>query len=317
MNKRKLAVIAVGGNVLINNPKKNSMHDQSLVAQGTMEKVVKLIERGWKVILTHGNGPQVGFSLQRAEAAMPNLPAVPLDYAVAETQGSIGYILQHCLYNELRKRNLSNSVVSLITQSIVDADDPAFLNPIKPVGGFMTEQEAKEKEQQLGWSVMQDANRGWRRCVPSPRPTAIVGIHSIQSLVDADAIVIACGGGGIPVTVDEDGVMNGIEAVIDKDHASSILADQLQADLLLISTAVDQVAINFGQDNEEWLDAITVPELIQHQKNNQFGAGSMAPKVQAVIDFLTKNPQAKALITSSEKILDALDNQTGTWITAH
>lgn len=317
MKEGKLAVIAVGGNVLINNSQKNSMYDQSQIAQSTMEKVVTMIERGWKVILTHGNGPQVGFSLQRAEAAMPGLPAVSLDYAVAETQGSIGYILQHCLYNELYKKNLCNSVVSLITQSVVNAKDPAFLNPNKPVGGFMTEQEAKEKAQTLGWSVMKDANRGWRRCVPSPRPTEIVGINSIQSLVNTDAIVIACGGGGIPVTVDGKGVMHGVEAVIDKDYASSILADQLQADLFLISTAVDKVAINFGEENQEWLDAITVPELIEHQKNNQFGVGSMGPKIEAVIGFLTKNPQAKALITSPEKILDALDHQSGTWVTAH
>lgn len=316
MQERKVAVIAVGGNVLINNSNKNSMYDQAQVAKSTMEKVVCMIERGWKVILTHGNGPQVGFSLQRSEAAVPHLPAVPLDYAVAETQGSVGYILQHCLYNELRKKGLSNSVVSLITQSVVDANDPAFLQPNKPIGVFMTEQEAKEKEQMLGWSVMKDANRGWRRSVPSPKPIEIVGIEGIRRLVDSGAIVIACGGGGIPVTVDADGVMQGIEAVIDKDYASSILADQLQADLFLISTAVDKVAINFGEDDQQWLGNITVPELIKHQANNQFGAGSMAPKVEAVIDFLIKNPKAQALITSADKILDALDCQTGTWVKA-
>lgn len=316
MKKRKLAVIAVGGNVLINNPQKNSMYDQAKVAQSTMEHVVNMIEQGWTVVLTHGNGPQVGFSLQRAEAAVPRLPAVPLDYAVAETQGSIGYILQHCLYNELNKKGLSNVVVSLITQSVVDANDPAFLAPNKPVGVFLTEEEAKEKAQELGWSVMKDANRGWRRSVPSPKPTEIVGIESIQRLVESDAIVIACGGGGIPVTLDSFGQMQGVEAVIDKDHASSILADQLQADLLLISTAVEKVAINFGEENEEWLDQVTVPELISYQENNHFGAGSMAPKIEAIVSFLTKNPNAEALITSPDKILDALERKTGTWMTA-
>lgn len=315
---RPLAVVAVGGNALIQSDQHNSIPDQYQAVIETVEHVVEMIEAGWDLVLTHGNGPQVGFILRRSELAAEEVAPVPLDYAVGDTQGAIGYMFQKALNNELQRRGIQRPVVALVTQTLVSADDAAFQNPNKPVGAFFDQQTAQDRQQQLGWTVMEDAGRGWRRTVPSPAPLEIIEREVISQLLAQGCIVIACGGGGIPVIRDEHQQLQGVEAVIDKDLASALLAEQLGADLLMIPTGVEQVAINFGTPQQQWLDTLSIEQAQELLRQGQFGAGSMQPKIEAILGFVMHSQQqgknGQGLITSPQAIKAALNHQTGTWI---
>ncbi len=308
----KVAVVAVGGNALIQDKTKKTVEDQFDAAKATMEHMVAMIEQGWDVVLTHGNGPQVGFILRRSELSMPELHAVPLDYCGADTQGAIGYMFQKALHNHFGKKGMNKDAVTLVTQVEVSKDDPAFESPSKPIGSFLDEATAKERMKE-GKTFVEDAGRGWRQVVPSPKPIRIVELDAIRKLVDSGFVVVAAGGGGIPVVEKESGGLKGIEAVIDKDFASALLANELKADLLLISTAVEKVAINFNKENEKWLDEMTVAEAKQYIDEGHFAPGSMLPKIKACIQFL-ENGGEKALITDPQNIPRALAGETGTWI---
>ena len=313
MQKKGLAVVAVGGNALIQDKDHQSIPDQYQAAVKTMNHIANMIEEGWDVVVTHGNGPQVGFVLRRSEISAKELPEVPLDFCGADTQGSIGYMFQQILYNVFHDRGIQKQAATVITQTIVDSKDPAFQNPTKPIGSFMDEHLAKEKKEKEGWVVVEDAGRGWRRVVPSPIPQTIVEAAAIRSLIDKGFVVVAVGGGGIPVMEKEDGSLTGVEAVIDKDLGSAILASMINADLFLISTAVEKVAINFNKPDQKWLDSMTVAEAKQYMSEGQFAKGSMLPKIEAILKYMSASGK-KALITDPEHIKDALDGKTGTWI---
>jgi carbamate kinase len=314
----KVAVIAIGGNSLITSKERVSMEHQYQAVHETSRHIADMIEQGWTVAIGHGNGPQVGFVLRRSEIAhrVEGIHEVPLDYCGADTQGATGYALQQNLYNHFLKRNLDKPVATIITQVEVDANDPAFQNPSKPIGSFMDAEEAERKRTQEGWHVVEDAGRGWRRVVPSPLPKRVVEEPVIKHLINAGACVITVGGGGIPVVADENGELKGIAAVIDKDYASSLLANVIGAELLIISTAVEKVALNFGKPNETWLDSMTVEEAKAYlAEGTHFAKGSMAPKIQACIWFLERGGK-KAIITNPENITRALNGETGTSIIA-
>ena len=313
MDKKGIAVVAVGGNALIKDKNHQSVQDQYQCAKDTMSHIVDMIEKGWDVVVSHGNGPQVGFILLRSEIARNQLHEIPLDYCGADTQGAIGYMFQNALHNEFKRRGIDKHAATIVTQTIVDRNDPAFQNPSKPIGSFLDEAEAKKREEIEGWSVVEDAGRGWRRVVPSPIPTRIVEAHSIENLVKAGVTVVSVGGGGIPVVEDDQGKVSGVEAVIDKDFSSAILANMINADLFVISTAVEKVALNFNTPEERYLDEMTVAEAKQYIEEGHFAPGSMLPKVQAIIKYL-ENGGKKALITDPENIGKALDGKTGTWI---
>lgn len=313
MERKGIAVVAVGGNALIKDKAHKTVQDQFDAAKDTMAHIVDMIEKGWDVVVTHGNGPQVGFILRRSELARHELHEVPLDYCGADTQGAIGYMFQKALYNEFNRRGIQKDVATVITQTIVNKNDPAFQNPSKPIGSFMEEAEAKTRANQDGWTVVEDAGRGWRRVVPSPIPERIVEAPVIDTLVKAGIIVVGVGGGGIPVVEDENGKLRGIDAVIDKDFGSCLMALNINADLFVISTAVEKVALNFNTHDVKWLDQMTVAEAKQYITEGHFKPGSMLPKVQAIIKYL-ENGGKKALITDPEHIGEALDGKTGTWI---
>src|SRR5512136_1425122 len=313
----KLAVIAVGGNSLIKDDKNVTVEDQEQALRETSHHIADMIEAGWDLAIGHGNGPQVGFILRRSEIAakVEGMHEVPLDVCGADSQGAIGYALQQTLQNEFFKRGIKKAVATVITQVLVDKNDAAFKNPTKPIGGFMDETEAKRREKELGWSVVEDAGRGWRRVVASPIPKEVVELESVETLIQAGTVVVTVGGGGIPVIDNGQGEYIGTAAVIDKDYASSLLARLIKADLLLISTAVEKVAINFGKPEQKWLDKITLADAKKYLAEGiHFAKGSMAPKIQAIIWFLEANPQGKALITTPENIGRALKGETGTWI---
>ena len=263
MQKKGLAVVAVGGNALIKDKNHQTVPDQYQAAVETMAHIATMIEDGWDVVVTHGNGPQVGFILRRSEIAASELHEVPLDYCGADTQGAIGYMFQQALHNEFLRRGIHKSAATVVTQTIVDRDDPAFKNPTKPIGSFLDEDQAKIKMEKDGWTMVEDAGRGWRRVVPSPIPQSIVEADAIRSLIDHGFVVVAVGGGGIPVMRTPEGKLIGVEAVIDKDFGSAILACMIHADLFLISTAVEKVAVNFNKPDQRWLDRITADEARQ------------------------------------------------------
>ncbi len=313
MEKKGLAVVAVGGNALIKDKNHQTVQDQYQAAADTMVHIATMIEDGWDVVVTHGNGPQVGFILRRSEIAAHELHEIPLDYCGADTQGAIGYMFQQALQNEFLKRGIQKSAATVVTQTIVDSEDPAFKNPTKPIGSFLDEAQAKVKMETDGWTMVEDAGRGWRRVVPSPIPQVIVEADAIRSLIDQGFVVVAVGGGGIPVMRTPEGKLIGVEAVIDKDFGSAILACMIQADLFLISTAVEKVAINFNKPDQRWLDRITADEARQYLKAGHFAKGSMLPKIEAILKYLDCGGKA-ALITDPEHIKDALDGKTGTWI---
>ena len=281
MEKKGLAVVAVGGNALIKDKNHQTVQDQYQAAADTMVHITTMIEEGWDVVVTHGNGPQVGFILRRSEIAAHELHEIPLDYCGADTQGAIGYMFQQALHNEFHKRGIQKSAATVVTQTIVDSEDPAFTHPTKPIGSFLDESQAKVKIEKDGWTMVEDAGRGWRRVVPSPIPQTIVEADAIRSLIDQGFVVVAVGGGGIPVMRTPEGNLVGVEAVIDKDFGSAILACMIQADLFLISTAVEKVAINFNKPDQKWFDRITVAEARQYLKEGHFAKGSMLPKIEA------------------------------------
>ncbi|OQA92826.1 MAG: Carbamate kinase 1 [Elusimicrobia bacterium ADurb.Bin231] len=310
---KKVAVVAVGGNSLIHDSKHQTVHDQYLAASETMKHIAEMIVKGWDVIITHGNGPQVGFVLARSEYSRGILHEIPLDSCGADTQGAIGYNFQMALGNEFKRRNIKKSAVTVVTQVLVDKNDPSFKKPSKPIGQFYSYEEAQIRKEKDGWDIMEDAGRGWRRVVASPDPKEIIELSAIKTLIDAGVVVVGVGGGGIPVIRDEKGDLKGTSAVIDKDLASSLLATLINADLLLISTAVEKVCLNFGKPDQKSLDRITVAEAKKYIKDGHFKPGSMLPKINAIVKFLEKGGK-QALITDPAHIPQALDGKTGTWI---
>jgi carbamate kinase len=309
----KLAVVAIGGNSLIKDEAHKTVPDQFNAVRETAGHIAEMIAQGWDVVITHGNGPQVGFIVQRAEMAIPTLHPVPLDSCDADTQGAIGYMIQQALHNEFLRWGMARQCVTVVTQVLVERDDPAMLNPSKPIGSFYSAEEAQERMERDRWRMIEDAGRGWRRVVPSPQPREIIECDAISALLAAGFIVVAVGGGGIPVVRDETGRLSGVEGVIDKDLASSLLATRLHADLLLISTAVEKVALNYRRPDQRDLDRITLSEARAYAAAGHFAGGSMGPKIQAVINYLEQGGKA-GLITMPETISRALTGETGTWI---
>jgi len=310
-SEKRVAVVAVGGNSLIKDKDHKTIPDQYEAGAESMTHIAGMIEKGWDVVITHGNGPQVGFILRRSELSLDELHPVPLDYCGADTQGAIGYMFTMALYNEFRKRGITKEAATVVTQVLVDSNDPAFQNPSKPIGSFMDKATALDHAEKDGWQVLEDAGRGWRRVVPSPIPSHIVQANAIQSLIANGFVVVAVGGGGIPVIEDKDGNMYGVEAVIDKDFASSLLASELHADLFLISTAVEKVALNFNRADQQWLDHVTLKEARRYMEEGHFAKGSMGPKVAAILEYLEAGGK-QAIVTNPENIERALAGETGT-----
>lgn len=313
--QRPLAVIAIGGNSLIRDKNRPEVAHQWDAVRETAGHIATLIQTGWRAVITHGNGPQVGFILRRNELAMHEVHTTPMDLIVADTQGSIGYMLQQTLNNEFFQRKMPLQCVTIVTQVRVEADDPAFHAPVKPIGGFLDEAAARRFERD-GWAVVEDAGRGWRRVIASPAPVEIVEEVAIAEAVAAGWVVIAAGGGGIPVTRHRTGELRGVAAVIDKDHASGLLATRLHADLFLISTGVERVALNFGKPDQRELAQMSVEEAERYLQEGHFAPGSMRPKIEACIRYLREcaNPHAQALITNPENLGRALAGETGTRI---
>lgn len=311
---KPIAVIAVGGNALTPNTGGTTLPEQAAAAARTARYVVDVAAQGWQVVLTHGNGPQVGYILRRSELAIAEVPPVPMDYATADTQGAIGVMFQRSLYNELLRRQLDLHVTTIVTQVVVDADDRAFQEPSKPIGSIMDEATARRLAAANHWQIMEEAGSGWRRCVASPKPQEIIEIETIRSLLGSGHIVIACGGGGIPVTRAANGSLLNREAVIDKDLASALLARQLGAQRLLIATAVPQVAINFGKPDQRWLQQLSVVEAESYMLEGHFGKGSMGPKIEAVLNYVRDNSPAEGVITDIEHMGEALAGTAGTRI---
>ncbi len=303
--------MAVGGNSLIRDKNRQSIPDQYQALVETVTHITDLVEAGWQVVVTHGNGPQVGFVLLRSELARTQVHPIPFDVAVADTQGHLGYHLQQTLHNEFRRRQLSQRAVTLLTQVVVAADDPAFQKPSKPIGPFFDETEARRRGQEEGWEAAEDSGRGWRRLVASPKPREIVEIDAVRAMLSAGYVVVAAGGGGIPVVSDEQGVFTGVAAVVDKDSASGLLARQLGADLLVISTAVEKVCLHFGKPEQVELDRITSQQARQYLQEGHFQAGSMRPKIEAVLAYLDAGG-LRALITNPANLKRALQGHTGT-----
>ena len=307
-------VIALGGNALQSGNGLATAEAQLEVVKKTCEHIAEISERGYELAVVHGNGPQVGRILLASETAKDVTPAMPFDVCGAMSQGYIGYHLQQALKYALNKRNKNTPVVTLATQMVVEAADPAFQNPTKPIGPCYSEEEAKQLAADKGYTMKEDAGRGWRRVVPSPLPRKIVEIDAVKRLWDS-TIVITCGGGGIPVMENADGTLEGVAAVIDKDFAAELLAEQVEADTLMILTEVEKVAINFNKPNQENLSSLNLADATRYCEEGQFAPGSMLPKVQAAMKFVRANPNKKAIITSLDKAIDALEGRTGTVIT--
>lgn len=314
MSKRKI-VVALGGNAILSDSPTAEAQKQAL--KDTAKQLVKLVKNGDELIITHGNGPQVGnLLLQNIAADSEKNPAFPLDSLVAMTEGSIGFWLQNAMQNELTKAGIDKSVATVVTQVLVDKEDPAFENPTKPIGPFYSEEEAKAEMEKSNDTFKEDAGRGWRKVVPSPKPKGIKEIDAIQTLIDNKQLVIAGGGGGIPVVETADGTLEGVEAVIDKDFASQTLAGLIDADLFIVLTGVDNVYVNFNQPDQKKLENVTVAELEEYIQQDQFAPGSMLPKVQATMAFVSEKPGSKAVITSLENLENLIESDAGTIITA-
>lgn len=310
MSKR--IVIALGGNALGNSP-----DEQMEAVRVTADSIVDLLEEGYEIAIAHGNGPQVGMINLAFEAAVntpANTPAMPFPECGAMSQGYIGYHLQNAIINEMRARRIVQDVVTVVTEVLVDRADPAFADPSKPVGSFYTKDQAEELAVSRGYVMKEDAGRGYRRVVPSPKPMRIIGIKAIRSILDSGHVVIAGGGGGIPMIEDEDRHLTGVAAVIDKDFTSELLAESLDADAFIILTAVEKVAIRFGKPDQMWLSELSADEAARHIENGEFAKGSMLPKVEAALKYAQSKPGRRALITSLERAREALDGKTGTWI---
>ncbi len=311
----QLAVLAIGGNSLIKDKNHIALSSQYEAVQETSKYIAELIAEGLNLVITHGNGPQVGFLYRRGELARSELPLIPLDICGADTQGAIGYMIEMALLNEFHKMGISKRIVAVITKTIVDRDDPSFHHPTKPIGSFMTEKEALSHKGEFGWHLLEDAGRGFRRVVPSPIPREIIELGVIRLLADHGHVVIAVGGGGVPVIKNKQGVLKGVEAVIDKDLGSSLLARKLGADTFIISTSVDAVYLNFGEENQKPIVRATVSEIKKFMAEGHFKPGSMLPKMEASIEFLEGGGK-KAIITSPENLLRAVRGEAGTTITA-
>jgi carbamate kinase len=308
------AVVAIGGNSLITDPQHQTVEDQYLAAAETDHHIAPMVAGGWDVVITHGNGPQVGFILRRSDLARHELHEVPLEVCVADTQGAIGYLLQQNLLKDFRRLGIDKSVATVVTQVEVAPDDPAFTRPTKPIGSFLTEVEARDRQEREGWDVVEDADRGWRRVVASPAPVRIVEIDVIRHLLDGGFVVIAAGGGGIPVVGDEAGDLTGVPAVIDKDHASALLANDIGAELLVISTSIEQVALDYGTPDQRFVRELSLADAKRYLADGRhFKAGSMQPKIAAVIDFLEGGGR-RAIITTPGNIESALAGDAGTHI---
>lgn len=309
------AVIALGGNALIRDTRRIAFADQYATVRDTMTHLADLIQQDWNLVVTHGNGPQVGFLLRQSELAAHEIPPLPLDYCDAATQGDIGYMLQHALNNTFRERGLPHQAVTVVTEVVVAADDPAFAHPSKPIGSFMPAEAAQQRRDRDGWAVVEDAGRGWRRVVASPHPREIVQLAAIDVLSRAGFVVVAVGGGGIPVVRQSDGLLRGVEAVIDKDRASALLAVHLRADWLIILTDVPQVAVHFRQPHQRWLETLTVSEAERYLAEGHFARGSMGPKVEAALMFVQQTG-GQALITDPAHLASAVRGQAGTRLVA-
>lgn len=310
--RNKTALVAIGGNSLIKTGERGTLEEQYNNALETAKNIVKMVLDGWKVVVTHGNGPQVGAALIRSERASMEVYTHTLDMCVATTQSEIGYLLQRAFYEELRSVGLPNSVTVVPTMVLVDPNDDAFNNPTKPIGPFYDRKTAEQKKKMLGWNIVEDAARGYRRVVPSPEPLDIVEIEVIKLLVDKGVITIALGGGGIPIFI-RDSQIVGCEAVIDKDRSSALLANKLDADLFLISTATDKVYLNFKKHNQKPLDEVTSAEVLRYHKEGHFPPGSMGPKIESAVRYLRNNGK-RVIITSYEYIEEALKGNAGTHI---
>lgn len=310
---KPLVVIAVGGNSLISDSSRMTVIDQYQAAGETSHHIAALVKAGYRVVVTHGNGPQVGFILLRSELAKTVLHQVPLESCVADTQGAIGYQIEQTLTNALRQSGLPTRVATVVTQVVVDEEDPAFADPQKPIGPFYNEAEARHHEREDGWAVKEDAGRGWRRVVPSPRPLEIVELDAIRILLENDVLVIAVGGGGIPVVRKPGGDLQGCAAVIDKDAASCLLAQAVEADTFIISTSVDHVMLNYGKPDAKALHTITLAEAKQYLAEGHFAAGSMRPKIAAGIQFI-ENGGKRFIITQPHLLKEALEGRAGTHI---
>ncbi len=306
-----LIVLAIGGNSLIRDEQHKTVPDQWALARETCHHVAQIVEAGHRVVITHGNGPQVGFILRRSELASHELHEVPLDSCDADTQGAIGYMIQQALENEFRRRGLKKSAVSVVTQVEVDPDSPAFRNPTKPIGSFMDEATARTRASRYGWPIVEDAGRGWRRVVASPEPLAIVEIDAIRTLVEAGFVVTAVGGGGIPVVRGANGDYHGVEAVIDKDLASSVLAVSLHADLFVVSTSVSRVYLDFKKPGQRAVERLSLADARRHLAEGQFGRGSMAPKIDAIARFLEQGGP-RAVVTCPDELEQAVEGRAGT-----
>ena len=307
------AVVAIGGNSLVKPGERGTVEEQRRSLLATCEGIAAVIGAGYRVVVTHGNGPQVGDALLRSELASSQVVPLPLDVCVAETQASIGYLLQQTLQESLQRHGLRRPVVTVVTQVLVSSRDPAFRNPTKPVGPFYSHEEAERRRAALRWRMVEDANRGYRRVVPSPEPMEIMELPAIQAAIADNILVIACGGGGVPVVFKRERLV-GVDAVIDKDRASSLLAWELEAELFLISTAVDQVALNYGTPDQKPLESLTAEEGHRYLQEGQFPPGSMGPKIEAALLYLERGG-GLVIITSPERIPEALQHMAGTRIT--
>ena len=316
MSAGQLALVAIGGNALILDREHESIPDQYEMVTRIAVDIAGMIEAGWNVVLTHGNGPQVGFILRRSELSINEVPPVPMDYAGADIQGAVGWMFVRAMRNEFRRRGMQRRAVAVVTQTVVDRADPAFADPSKPIGSHMDEARAKRLAKQYHWTVREDAGRGWRRVVPSPKPQSIVETDVIRHMAGAGYVVVACGGGGIPVIEDESGDLQGVEAVIDKDLASSLLARSLGADALVLPTGVEKVALDFNKPSQRWVDRMTLAEARRHYAEDQFDKGSMGPKIAALIDFIGGGGKL-GLVTNVANLARALRGETGTRIVAN
>ena len=313
--EKKLAILAVGGNSLILDESHKSVEDQYAAVEETCRHIAGLVKTGYRVVVTHGNGPQVGFILRRSELAAGELHQVPLDSCGADTQGAIGYQVQRAMYNEMKDWPQRPVVATVVTQVLVDRNDPSFKKPSKPIGSFMDEKTANEHRQKDHWDIVEDAGRGFRRVVASPKPVRIIELEAIRRLLENDIVVVAVGGGGIPVIEDEQGRLKGAAAVIDKDLATSLLARDLKADLLIISTAIEKVCLNYRKPDQKDIDRMTLAEAKRYLAEGHFAPGSMKPKVEAIVEFLESGGK-QALITDPSHLVAALEGKSGTWIVA-
>ncbi len=309
----RIAVVAIGGNSLITDREHQTVPDQYQACAETCAHIAAMIRHDYNVVITHGNGPQVGFILRRSELAQKELHMVPLDSCGADTQGAIGYHIQRALRNEFKRLGMDKRAATVVTQVLVDRDDPSFKNPAKPIGSFMSREEAEAHRKKDGWDVVEDAGRGWRRVVASPKPKTILELDIIETLIRAGYVVVAVGGGGIPVVEDDKGDLVGTAAVIDKDHASSLLARKLKADIFVISTTVEKVSLDFGKPSQRDIDRMSVSEARKYLGEGHFAKGSMGPKVAAVIDFLEAGGR-QAIITDPKNLEKAVAGETGTHI---